>query len=113
MRTIPISPQVGHQTLTCLLDGIDLTFDVRWNERANAWTITFSDDRGVIVASRRVAIGVAMLARESSPRLPPGDLLPVASTSPEVEAGRDDLGARVQLVYLSAAEIADAIRGAP
>lgn len=113
MRTIPIDPAAGRQTLTCLLDGIDLTLDVRWNERAGAWTITFSDDQGVILAARRVAIGVAMLARESSPRLPPGELMPVASTSPEVEPGRDDLGGRVQLVYLSAAELVGIFRGEP
>lgn len=106
MRTIPVSPDLVHQSLRVLLDGVELELDVRWNDRASAWMLTVSDDDGLVTAGRRIVVGVPLLARVMSDRLPAGELIAVDTSDTDADPGEGELGRRVELVYVTASEVA-------
>lgn len=106
MVTIPVDSTLAHQFFSVLLDGVDLTLDVRWNARAGAWMLAVSDADGVILAGRRITAGGSLFGRVVSSRLPGGDLMAVDTSGDDTDPGAGELGQRVELVYLTAADIA-------
>jgi hypothetical protein len=107
VTTIPISPDLEFQSFSVRLDGVDFTLEVRWNARAAAWMLTVGDAVGrVLLAGRRVVVGFPLLGRFADARLPPGELLAIDTADSDVEAQLGELGRRVELVYVTAAELA-------
>lgn len=100
---IPVDSDAEFYDLTVDLDGRSYTFEVRWNARSLAWFIATYDGSGeLLVAPRRVVIGANLLGRGADSRLPPGELLAVDTSQTGADAGRDDLGTRVVIVYSEA-----------
>lgn len=88
------------------LDGVTYLLTFRWNDREAAWFFDLADSDGdPLMSGRKVTIGTALLARFRTPGLPPGELEAIDTTGAQVEAGFDELGARVQLVYFAASEL--------
>lgn len=82
------------------LEGRSYAFAFRWNERAGAWFMTVHDAAGIIlVAGRKVVLGASLLGRSRNPALPPGGLVAIDTSGADIDAGRDDLGERVLVVY--------------
>ena len=115
---IPVLPGVPFQSVRVSLDGVSYTLDLRWNHRAAAFFLDLFDaDRVPLMVGRRVVAG-AMLTRQSHhvPGMPPGEILVFDTAARDVDPGLDDLGVRVQLIYLDRAELgappllADAVR---
>lgn len=106
MVTISVDSTLAHQSFGVLLDGVDLTLDVRWNARAGAWILAVSDADGVILAGRRITSGASLFGRVVSSRLPGGDLMAVDTSGDDTDPGAGELGQRVELVYLTAADVA-------
>lgn len=88
------------------LDGVTFQLDFAWNARGGCWSIMVSDAAGNLLLRRCVRVGLSLLARFRDTRLPPGDIVVVDTSGAGAEPGLTDLGGRVQLVYLTAAEIA-------
>lgn len=102
---IPTGP-ASRQAVT--LDGVTIGLRLWWNARAGRWIVDIEDASGAEVASGiGLALGVSLWARFGArSTLPPGALLAVDTSGAGLEAGRDDLGTRVLLLYYDAAELA-------
>lgn len=98
---LPLDAVAPHYDVQVVLEGATYLFELRWNERSSAWFLSIHDGVGeVLTAGRRVVLGADLLGRSVDARLPPGTLVAVDSSGADQEAGRDDLGSRVQLVYI-------------
>lgn len=99
----------GYFDLQATLDGVTYTLEFRWNVRLGAWFMNVLDAEGVeprLIGVRLVAD--YPLAQNIVDRDPPGYFLAVdtgAAAGFGVDPGFDDLGSRVQLVYVPEAEI--------
>jgi hypothetical protein len=105
--TIPVRAGVPHQRLFVELEGTSYGFELRWNERAGCWAIDFLDrDGSALLAGKRVALGIPLAARAAhDSALPPGQLVAIDTTGKGIEAALDDLGARVQLLYVESTDL--------
>jgi hypothetical protein len=81
-----------------------LKFD--YGQRDDAWYLSIYDqDEDPIICGKRVAIGIPLLRGEVDSRLPGGILMAVDTTETHQEAGLEDLGAHVKLVYFEVATL--------
>lgn len=97
--------------VTVPLDGVAYRFDFAWNARGQYWTALVSDSAGNPLVRRAVRIGTLFFARFRALNLtgyPSGEVLVLDTSNQDLDPGLTDLGARVQLTYLSADEIAAA-----
>jgi hypothetical protein len=100
---LPVTADAPHYRFTCSLEGKSYGFELRWNGRSGAWFLTVSDvDGNVLAAGRRVVIGAELLGRSANAALPPGSLFAYDTSNSNRDAGRDDLGGRVKVVYVEA-----------
>lgn len=112
MLTLPTIPGRLLYSYQVSLDDVTYTLGLRWNARSETWVLSLLTAAGEpITVGRAVVIGVPLLGRIPDPRLPPGVVMAVDLTDSGTRPGRDDLGDRVQLVYLSAAEVAEIAAG--
>lgn len=101
---LPIDSEAPSYEFSCTLEGRTYTFDLTWNERSGAWFLSVRDTDGVdLVAGRRVVLGANLLGRSANAALPPGVLLAIDTSGTDTDAGPDDLGARVKLLYIESA----------
>ena len=109
MIALPTVTDSPHYTFSIDLDAKTYVFNFRWNDRDAAW---FFDvellDGSRLATARKIVLNVPLLAALGDPRLPPGALIALdlndaggVATPPNI----DELGARVRLYYLSAAEL--------
>lgn len=87
-----------------LLDGQKFSFDFMWNDRAGFWAFILSDATGEPILRRKVVVGLPLFSRFGDPRLPPGELVALDTTGRDLDPGLQELGARVLLTYLEAAD---------
>ena len=92
------------------LDGETYRLRFLWNDRIEAWTLdVFGSDGTIRAASLAVRSGFPInAALRSVAGLPAGILIALARDSDGSDPGLADLGARVRVVYLTAAETATA-----
>ena len=90
------------------LEGAVYGLEFSWNTRDERWYLSVYDDSGTALAAGvAVVIDFSLLTRFSNPALPPGALMALDTTGNQQEiSAMEDLGQRVQLIYLSAAEVA-------
>jgi hypothetical protein len=102
---LPVTAEAHAYEFSCTLEGRTYSFEFIWNDRSGAWFLTIRDtDGNDLAAGRRVVLGANLLGRSSNAALPPGVLLAVDTSRTDTEAGRDDLGARVKIVYIESEE---------
>lgn len=88
------------------LDGVTYTLELHWNARLEAWFLDVGDvDGNVLKHGIRVVVGWPLLFRAVDEDLPPGDLMAIDTSGQDAEAALNDLGGRVQLVYVEAADL--------
>lgn len=98
---IPITPDAPHFDLDVVLEGSSYRLELRWNERVGLWSLSVYDAAGTLLAAgRSVVLGAELLGRSGDARLPPGSLFAIDTSGKGAEAGRLDLGTRVQLIYI-------------
>lgn len=89
------------------LDGVDFLLTFRWSQRSGCWLLDLADAEGVaIVEGLALLVGVPLLLGVTDARRPAGELVVVDTAGGDRDAGFVDLGDRVRLVYLTAAELA-------
>jgi hypothetical protein len=102
---LPAVSGVKHYDFSTDLEGSVYTFEIYWNERAEAWFLSVSDASGnAIVSGRKVVLGAPLLGRAVLSSGPPGRLIAVDMSKEDREPGLNDLGDRVQLVYFESTE---------
>lgn len=114
---IPTSTTFPFYSQTTTLDGQDYVFRFLWNQREGTWFFSLLDaDEDPIVEGLKVVVNLPLLRLVTDERKPPGVLLAVDTTAPEVDRtagekvlaldpGLEELGERVLLLYFSEAEI--------
>lgn len=111
--TIPTDTgeQVQPQVLRCTLDGTAYQLTLRWNERAQLWRMDIADASGTVlvaglaVRNAGLPVSASIYRREG---LPPGLFTAVPTDQPGVDADVSELGLRVVLTYMDAADAAAA-----
>lgn len=89
------------------LDGVTYLFTFRWNTRRERWTFSIDGLDGTpILTGQTVSLFIPLNRRAVGG--PPGMLLAVPEDGSTEPPGLLDLGARVRLYYLTAAELAEA-----
>ena len=89
------------------LDEETFTLRFRWNTRAATWFVDISDsDEEPIVMGRPLNLDTTLLRQFRHLAVPGGDLMSYDSTKAKVRAGVTDLGERVLVLYLEAAQLA-------
>lgn len=103
---IPNRTDVPKYNLEIPLDNVTFRLGFHWNDRAGAWFMSIADVNGTpLLSGRRVVVGFPLLARFRDPRLPTGELNAVDTSGKQQEAGENDLGERVRLLYFPIAEL--------
>lgn len=98
---LPFVADVPHFDFQAELEGATYTLELRWNERSSTWSLSIYGAAGeTLAAGRSVVLGADLLGRSRKAGLPPGSLHVVDTSGKGLEAGRSDLGTRVQLVYV-------------
>lgn len=80
-------------------------FEFMWNARGGFWSFVLSASDGTPLLRRRVVVGTPMLVRFQDDRLPIGDFVAVDTRGEDLDPGLNDLGDRVQFLYLSPSEL--------
>ena len=92
-------------TMRTSLDGVTFELTLTWNERESAWYLAIADSDGAVIRSGiRLALDWPLLRQVVDDRRPAGELYAIDVESTGVDAGREDLGGRVRLYYVTAAE---------
>jgi hypothetical protein len=118
-EVIPTSfdPAVPFYQQETTLEGRSYLLTFRFNTRANKWFLDIADESGSPIAEGDTIVANWPLFRKVvDSRLPPGMLLALDRSHDDpaegfkrlyTAPGLTELGTRVQLVYLTAAEVAD------
>ena len=102
---LPVESAPPSQSFAVDLDGQIYRFEIVWNERAEAWSLSIlQPDETPIVMGVRISGSWDLLEHYSRPELPPGNLLSVDMGGDNEPPGRFDLGERVRLIYFGADE---------
>lgn len=88
------------------LDGVEYLLVFRYLQRTDRWAFSvYTGDGTAIREGAACLLSVRQLMGNTHPSRPPGELIFVDSSQKGLEAGFEDLGARVTLQYLSKAEV--------
>lgn len=105
-RSIPIDPDSNHQSVRVQLDGTTFELEIRWNTQAAGYFMSIlAADGTLLLANRRLVVGWRLTQRFRDPRLPLGDFLANDTSGKQIEAAFGELGTRVLLLYLEAADL--------
>jgi hypothetical protein len=100
------SGEIPEYTETVTLDGSLYLLRLLWNGRMDHWMLSvYAADETPIVTGRMIVNGINLLRGCSVPARPPGVIVAVPIDSNGDHAGLDDLGSRVGLYYIPAAEV--------
>lgn len=106
MQRLDITPDQDGEPFKMLveLDGISVYLQFRWNDRASLWLLSVMAEDGEPIASCISLVNNwdLLAPHRSDPRVPPGNLLAWAQTDSDVNAGKSELGGRVEVYYLEA-----------
>jgi hypothetical protein len=96
------------QTLS--LDGVLFTLELRWNSRAQAWSMDLYDAASNLLAGGLRLVADTPLLERFGKRddFPAGDFIAFDSSAQGLDPGYEDLGTRVSLLYVTAEEVAAA-----
>jgi len=103
---IPLSPGVPHYTQRTSLDGREYQLELQWNQREARWYLGLADEHGESIHRCKLVLDWPLLRRVRGTRRPPGSLVAVDATGSMLPPTLDDLGTRVQLVYVDVEELA-------
>jgi hypothetical protein len=110
MLKIPLRPDLTHYDQKIVLDGIECTLEFRWNTRESAWYMHIKTAVGDdIIDSIKVVVSWPLGARSTDTRRPPGFFIATDTSGAQLDPGIADLGDRVSLYYVTAAEAEAAI----
>jgi hypothetical protein len=99
--TIPTRTDgIFHYSFQVDLEGATYELELLWVERTPGWYLSlYAEDGTLLLANRRLVLGAFLTRRFKNPALPPGDFHLVDTSGQDVEAGLNELGARVLLLY--------------
>lgn len=102
---IPLRTDIYSYTEKVTLDGVVYTLEFHYNSRKDVWVMDIGDSAGVVLlAGVPLIIDYPLTARFIGviEGLPPGQFVMVDETDQERNAGRDNLGNDIKLIYVEA-----------
>jgi hypothetical protein len=100
-------PEVESYEQTEDLDGREYLIRLDRNERDESWSFSmYLTDGTPLALGKKVVLNYPLMFGETDSRLPPGRIFAVDTTASDTDPGLTELGDRVILVYLDAAEVA-------
>lgn len=116
MRLIPTRTDLTNYELTVELDGVDFDLRFLWNDRDESWYLTITEtqetsideetgEKVPLLSGVPINIGVPLMRVLTSLDRPSGELLAFDTTGTGTAPGKTELGSRVLLYYLEAAEL--------
>jgi hypothetical protein len=88
------------------LEGVEWLFSHRYNFRRELWTFSIAAlDGARVLTGQSVHVGIILNRR--AVRGPPGLFIAISETADPSPPGLHELGERVKLMYLTAAEVAE------
>jgi len=104
-RRVPLRTGLPAFRQRTSLDGATFEFAFAWNEREGAWYMAVADADGLPLRSGiRLALSTPLLRSVADARRPAGELYAIDLDGTGADAGVNDLGVRVVLMYITAAE---------
>jgi hypothetical protein len=103
LLVIPCPTGTDNYELQTVLDGATYTLALHWNYRGGFWSLSIADaNDNPIVSGVALRINVDVLYTTASFAKPPGSLGIIDASGSGLDPDLDELGKRVQLVYLEA-----------
>lgn len=103
LTLIPVTSSDLAQTFTMALDGNQYGFEFTWNDRDSRWYMDLLDDAGnYVLTGLPVVTDYPLISRFHVAGRPPGNIFAIDTLGAGMDAGKDDLGNRVVLIYESA-----------
>jgi hypothetical protein len=107
MIIIPTRTNIPAYREIVSIEETNFEFEFRWNAREESWTMDIRTELGVdIIAGVKVIPDWDLLGRFTSELLPTGKFLAFDTSGGGLPPGLQDLGDRVQLLYMTEAELA-------
>lgn len=101
-QQIPLVPTVPNYRVGTTLNGTNVILDIRWNTRDEAWYADISTEDGTVIAyGMKLVLGALIGGRVTSALFPPGYMIVSDLTGSGLDAGIDDMGDRVQVMFYS------------
>jgi hypothetical protein len=98
----------ANYTFNVQLDNITYIFEFNWNDRQSAWFFNLLDaNSNMLLAGRKVVLGLFMLTEFVSSGFPLGDLTAIDTGGTNQPPGLTELGNRVILYYFDTTDLAD------
>lgn len=106
-QLIPLQNAVPSFTQTVLLEDVNYRLRFDWNDRSSRWYFSLLDSTDdPIVAGICMVVGKPLLQGATTDiRCTPGDFFAVDTSGKAKEAGFNDLGVRVLLIYVPGSDL--------
>ena len=106
MQQLPLIASTRGYRVGAILDGTPYIFDLHWNGREAAWYMDLlAEDETVIRAGMKLVLGARLGSQSAREDFPGGAFIVMDLSGTGIDAGFDDLGVRVQVWYMTQAEI--------
>jgi hypothetical protein len=103
---IPFVPSIPLYRFGTSIGGVQYIIDVHWNGREEKWYMDLlTDDEVVIRYGIPLVLGAFLGHGDSDPNWPDGFFYAIDLSNAGVDAGFADLGSRVVVYHLTAAEL--------
>jgi hypothetical protein len=101
IQTLPFEPSTPSYRVSTTLGDTQYLLDVHWNERAEAWYFDIlAADETRIRSGIKVVLGTFLGGRCVTPGFPDGVLVATDTSGEGRDAGFDDLGTRVVVLFI-------------
>lgn len=105
-RIISIQPGVPSFRQRVALDGAEFLLQFAWNQRSAKWYLSVYDTSETPLALNLKVVADWPLTRLiTDERMFPGEVFALDTTGEGIDPGLSDLGARVKLIYIDAADL--------
>lgn len=96
-----------HRTFTITVNEVRYAITQKWNDRSSVWTldIATASDEEPVAYGIAVVLG-ANLFENFAPAL--GELYVIDNSGSGIDAGQDDLGTRIDVIWVLPGEVVDA-----
>ena len=100
-QVLPFVPAEPSYRVSTTLGATQFLLDVHWNDRAGAWYFDIlASDETRLRSGIKVVLGALLGGRCVTPGFPDGVLVAVDTTGQGRDAGYDDLGSRVVVLFI-------------
>lgn len=107
-QELPFDSISSNYSVGTVLDGDDFIFNVHWNARDAAWYMDIlNPDEDVLYAGVKIVLGAFLGFRSIHEDMPDGVFYAIDTSQSNVDAGYDDLGARIKVLFLTNSDVAD------